>query len=261
MTRIKGSHVLITGGSEGIGLAVAAGALRRGARVSILARNEDKLAVARARLGVDVVTASCDVTRTDELWAAIDAVRARHGDCDIVVSAAGGAEPGHFLELDAETFRRQIDLNYLGVVDTIRAVLPSMVRRGRGHLVVVSSVAGLFGVLGYGAYAPTKFAVRGLAETLDAEFRHRGVRVSIAYPPDTRTPGFERENQTKPEETQRISAGIAAVSPDQVATAILEGIRRNRFLITVDPQTAAIARITDLAGPILRTIMRRHVQG
>ena len=116
-------------------------------------------------------------------------------------------------------------------------------------------------MFGYGAYAPTKFAVRGLAETLDAEFRHRGVRVSIAYPPDTRTPGFERENQTKPEETQRISAGIAPVSPDQVATAILEGIRRDRFLITVDPQTAAIARITDLAGPILRTIMRRHVQG
>lgn len=252
--------MLVTGGSEGIGLAIAAGAMRLGARVSTLARDPAKLAAARARLGDDVVTQSADVTRRDALRAAVDATCRRYGDCDILVPAAGGAEPGNFLELDAETFRRQIDLNYLGVVDTIRSVVPSMVRRGRGHIVVISSVAGLFGVFGYGAYAPTKFAVRGLAETLDAEFRHRGIRVSIAFPPDTRTPGFERENRTKPAETRRISAGIEPVSPEQVATKILDGIRRNRFIITADRQTAAIARMADLAGPILRTVMRRHMQ-
>jgi 3-dehydrosphinganine reductase len=84
--------------------------------------------------------------------------------------------------------------------------------------------------------------------------------VSIAYPPDTRTPGFERENRTKPAETRRISAGIEPVSPEQVATKILDGIRRNRFIITADRQTAAIARMADLAGPILRTVMRRRMQ-
>ncbi len=190
--------MLVTGGSEGIGLAIAAGAMRLGARVSILARDPAKLAAARARLGDDVVTQSADVTRRDALRAAVDAACTRYGDCDILVPAAGGAEPGNFLEMDAETFRRQIDLNYLGVVDTIRSVVPSMVRRARGHIVVISSVAGLFGVFGYGAYAPTKFAVRGLAETLDAEFRHRGIRVSIAYPPDTRTPGSSARTAPNP---------------------------------------------------------------
>jgi NAD(P)-dependent dehydrogenase (short-subunit alcohol dehydrogenase family) len=109
--------VLVTGGSEGIGLAIAAGAMRLGARVSILARDPAKLAAARARLGDDVVTQSADVTRRDALRAAVDAACTRYGDCDILVPAAGGAEPGNFLEMDAETFRRQIDLNYLGVVD------------------------------------------------------------------------------------------------------------------------------------------------
>ena len=83
-----------------------------------------------------------------------------------------------------------------------------MIERGRGHLVTISSTAGLIGVFGYSAYAPAKFAVRGLTETLRAELAPHGIVVACAYPPDTRTPGLDAENELKPPETERISAAI-----------------------------------------------------
>jgi 3-dehydrosphinganine reductase len=260
MTRVAGSHVLVTGGSEGIGLAFATACIRRGARVSIVARSEDKLTAARERLGGTAAAASADVTDPEALARAVAVLTDRHGPIEIVVTAAGGAEPGYFLDLDPEVFRRQIELNYLGTVHAVRAVLPGMLARGEGHLVLVSSIAGLYGVFGYGAYTPSKFAVRGLGQALDAEFRPRGLRVSVVYPPDTRTPGFARENRTKPPETARIAAGIRPVTPERVAVAILQGIERNRLAITADWQNAVVARMADLHGPLVRSVMRRRLR-
>jgi 3-dehydrosphinganine reductase len=135
-----------------------------------------------------------------------------------------------------------------------------MLARGSGHLVLVSSLAGLIGVFGYGAYAPAKFAVRGLGLTLDAELRHRGIAVSIVYPPDTRTAGFEQENLTKPPETIRLSGGIPPVSADRVAAAVVRGIERDRLTITADRQTAVIACLADLHWPVVRAAMRRTLR-
>ncbi|MEX1163112.1 MAG: SDR family oxidoreductase [Nitriliruptor sp.] len=259
MTKLAGAHAVITGGSEGIGLATARACLRRGTRVSVIARGPDKLA-AVGRAEPDIATASGDVTDPDALQPAIAAVTEVHGACDVIIACAGGARPGYVEQLDADTFREQVELNYLGVVHTVQAVLPSMLERGRGHLVLVSSVAGLFGVFGYGAYAPAKYAVRGFGHTLDAELRHRGITVSIVYPPDTRTPGFEQENRTKPPETVRVSGAIEPVAPEQVAAAIVRGIERDRLTITADRQSAVLARLADLHGPIVRATMRRMLR-
>lgn len=154
----------------------------------------------------------------------------------------------------------QMDVNYLGAVHAVQAVAPSMLERGAGHLVLLSSVAGLVGVFGYGAYAPAKFAVRGLGHTLDAELGSRGVRVSVVYPLDTETPGFERENRTKPPETVRVSGAVRPVSAARVADAIVDGIERGRLTITADRQTAVLARLADLHGPVVRAVMRRLVR-
>jgi 3-dehydrosphinganine reductase len=260
MTRIAGAHVVVTGGSQGIGLATADACARRGARVSILARDPQRLAEARDRLSDGATTVSADVTDAAALTTAMDDLAAVHGPCDILVTSAGRAEPGYFLDLDVDTFRRQMEVNYLGALHAVRAVLPSMVDRGRGHLVLLSSVAGLVGVFGYGAYTPTKFAVRGLGEALDAEFRHRGIRTSIVYPPDTDTPGFEQENRTKPPETARISDGITPLPPDRVAAAIVRGIERNRLHVTAEWQSRLLTRLADLHGPPLRAMFRRQVR-
>ncbi|MEX2501462.1 MAG: hypothetical protein WD336_03720, partial [Trueperaceae bacterium] len=83
---------------------------------------------------------------------------------------------------------------------------------------------------------------------------------SIVYPPDTDTPGFARENLTKPAETVRQSAGMAPVSPDRVARAIVRGIERDRMHVTADWQSRALARLADLHGPMLRATLRRRLR-
>jgi 3-dehydrosphinganine reductase len=260
MTKLTDAHTIVTGGSEGIGLATAEILLARGARISLVSRSEAKLAAAREQLGGQIAIVSADVTQETSITGAIAALVAERGPCDVLVSCAGAAAPGYFEQLGIDTFRTQMELNYFGTVYAIRAVVPSMIERGRGHLVLVASTAALLGVFGYSAYTPTKFAVRGLGESLRAELAPHGIVVSIVYPPDTDTPGFEHENLTKPVETAAISAAIKPVPAQRVASAIVRGVERDRLTITADAQTAVLARAGGLLGPIVRASMARTVR-
>jgi 3-dehydrosphinganine reductase len=258
MTTLAGAHVVITGGSSGIGLATARAVVERGARVSLLARDEARLADAVDSVGA-VASASVDVAQPDALRAAIGAVAQRGGPCDVLITAAGSAHPGYFEQLDDSVFRDQMEVDYFGTLYAVRAVVPSMIERGRGHLVTISSTAGLIGVFGYSAYAPAKYAVRGLAETLRSELVPHGIVVACAYPPDTRTPGFDAENALKPVETELISAAIKPREAVDVAKAIARGIEKDRLVITADAQTAALARAAGMLGPYVRRSMDRQV--
>jgi 3-dehydrosphinganine reductase len=264
VTQLADAHVCITGGSSGIGLALAAQCVARGAAVSILARDPDRLEAARRRLvprapNARVASASADVTDPVALGAAIDALVAAHGPVDVLVTSAGYARPGHFLDLDEAVFRDQMEVDYFGTLHAVRAVVPSMVERRRGHLVLVASTVAFVGIYGYSAYGPAKHAVRGLAETLRPELKPHGIVVACAYPPDTATPGFDRENEHKPEATKRISGSIKPRPASVVAAAMVKGIERDRLVITADPSTAALARTGGLVAPLLHPILDRHL--
>ena len=266
MTQLAGAHVLITGGSSGIGLATAARCLDRGAAVSLVARDPERLAgarnvlVARQAPGARIATTSADVTEASALTRAIDGLVSELGPVDLLVTSAGEARPGHFTDLADDVFRAQMEVGYFGTLHAARAVVPSMIERRRGHLVFVSSTVALVGVYGYSAYAPAKYAVRGLAETLRPELKPHGIVVACAYPPDTDTPGLARENEQKPEATKRISATIKPRSADVVADAIVRGIERNRTVITADPQTAALFRAGGLVAPVLNAAFDRKAR-
>ena len=264
MTRLDGAHVIVTGGSEGIGLEVARLAAGSGARVTLIARRPEILDAAAdsiaATTGVarsGIVTAPADVTDRAGIDRAIAGAVDRHGPCDVLVCCAGYALPGHFGELPGEEYARHMEVNYLGTVHAILAVTPEMQRRRRGHVLVTSSTAGLIGVFGYAAYAPTKFALRGLAETLRAELVRDGVRIGIIYPPDTQTPGFDRENLTKPAETKAISGAITPISAERMAERVVAGIEKDRFEIFADPSTALLSKVGGLIGPALRPYLDR----
>jgi len=255
---------MITGGSRGIGLALAETCAAAGARISLLARGAEGLVAAatqvqRAVPGAPVRTAAADVADPEALGDAVATLTAALGPPDVLVTSAGYARPGPFADLDLAEFRAQMEVDYFGTLHTVRAVVPAMVERRRGHLVLVSSTVAFVGVYGYSAYAPAKHAVRGLAETLRPELKPHGIVVACAYPPDTDTPGYAEENLHKPEVTRRISASIRPRSAPVVAAAIRRGIERDRRVITADPGTAFLARAGALVAPVLHRSLDRHL--
>jgi 3-dehydrosphinganine reductase len=260
----RGRHAVITGGSSGIGLALAHRLARRGAAVSLIARGEERLTAAAAALrehGATIGTAAADVADRQALVRALDDLQAKAGPCDALVTCAGLARPGHFLELDDEVFRTMMEVDYFGTLHAIRAVAPAMVTRGSGSIVAVSSGAALLGIFGYTAYAPAKFAVRGLMEVLRDELGPHGVHVACVYPPDVDTPQLADENRFKPDETFAISGTVEPISADEVADAMLRGIDRRRFAIYPNAEMRLLATLAPPLAPLVRRLVDRKVRG
>ena len=154
------------------------------------------------------------------------------------------------MELPLEVFERTMAVNFFGTLYTIRATLPAMVKRGRGHLVLISSGAGLLGLFGYSAYSPSKFALRGLAESLRGELRPMGIAVSIVFPPDTDTPQLAEENRTKPPETKRMTGTIKTWSAEEVARVIFKGMEKKCFAITPGMGMKSLFLFHSLLSPL-----------
>jgi 3-dehydrosphinganine reductase len=263
MVDVTDAHAIVTGGSSGIGRAVAERLAARGARVSLIARRPDVLDEVAGELrgaGHQVETAAVDVADRDAVTDAIERLTTALGPCDVLVTSAGMVEPGYFRSLSDDVFRQTMDVDYFGTLWPIRAVVASMVERRTGSIVGVSSGAGLVGVFGYSAYSPAKFAVRGLLEVLRCELAPYGVHVGCACPPDTDTPQLAYETRIKPPETAAISGAIKPLSAQRVAASIVRGIERERFLITADAQTKILARLAGLAPGLLHGMFDRTVR-
>lgn len=225
-------RVAITGGSSGIGLAMAELLVGANAELVLLARRRDALEQAKERLRrraphASVQIATCDVGRAEEVNRTLGPIAAER--LDVLVCSAGIVTPGRFVELEGEAFRAHMDVNYFGVVHACRAVAPHFIARRSGHIINVGSFAGVIGIYGYSAYAPTKFAVAGLSQSIRAELRPHGVRVTVAHPPDTDTPMLEREAELRPAETRAIIGSTEPRSARDVAHAILDGASRGAF--------------------------------
>ncbi len=224
-------RALVVGGSEGIGLAVTRHLVASGVDVEIAGRSADKLDEAAAALGERVATWTLDVTDPGEVRDVVDALVADVGVPDLVVVTAGFARAAWFGEADPDVDRAMMETNYFGTVNVCRAVVPHLVAAGRGTLVTTSSMAGLTGVFGYTGYSASKFAVLGFSEALRRELAPTGVRVVTLCPPNTRTPGFEAENLTKPAEVLAAEEKVATLSADEVATALMKALRRRRRVV------------------------------
>jgi 3-dehydrosphinganine reductase len=261
--RFPGAHVVITGGSSGIGLATACLVASCGASVSLMARDAGRLEQAAERVratGAAVRAIAVDVSDPVAVAKAFAGATDQGGPCDVLITSAGQARPGRFLELDDEVFRRMIEVDYFGTLYAVRAVAPEMVRRRTGSIVAISSAAGLLGIYGYSAYGPAKFAVRGLVQSLRDEMHPHGVHVGCVYPPDVDTPQLAEENQWKPTETAAISGTIKPMTAERVAETIVRGIERRRSAIYPNRSTALLAGFGPLAAPILRRVIDRKVR-
>lgn len=260
MTSLRGKHVIITGGSQGIGAAVARKSFASGAMVSLIARGEDSLRSTAEATHPDVRWQVGDVTEADSISRAVQVLELRSGPCDVLVCCAGVVLPGRFVDVSLADFDEQWAANVRGSIAAIRAVLPRMIQRGTGHIVLISSTAGILGVPGYTGYAATKFAIRGMADSLRYEVEPLGVHVSVLYPPDTDTPGFAAENLRKPPETAAISGRIKPLAADQVAAALIRGIQRNKRNVTIDAATRTFLRFGGVLDPAVRWSFTRTVK-
>lgn len=182
MPSLTGQHALVTGGSRGIGRAVAAALKGAGARVTITGRDRARL---EAALAEGVADAAIPLDLTDE--AAIAPALAALGPLDIVVANAGGAETQPFLKTDAAHWRRMLDLNLLGTVLTFQAALPGMIERRRGRLIAIASTAAHRGYAYTSAYAASKHAVLGMVRSLALEVARHGITVNAVSPGFTDT--------------------------------------------------------------------------
>lgn len=152
---------------------------------------------------------------------------------------------GELENMSIPDIRKLVDLNFLGTLYAIRAIILKMKARREGIIVITSSQCGLFGIYGYSVYAGTKFALRGLAESLEMEVRPFNISVTLALPPDTDTPGLENENKSKPLITQLISESAGLYSPVDVAKSILKHSLVNKvlFLCRIELHYEVVPRI------------------
>lgn len=263
---MSNQHIMITGGSSGIGKATAQRLARQGANVSIIARDRARLDRAKAEIEQQclhswqqVLPLSADVADRSQAEQAVHQAIDQLGPVNILITCAGIAHPGYFQELPIEIFERTMAVNYFGSLYCIRAVLPTMMQQGKGQIVMISSGAGLIGIYGYTPYCPSKFALRGLAESLRGELKRSGISVSIVYPPDTDTPQLVEENKTKPPETKAITATASLWTADAVAQTILKGIEQRSFMITPGQEMTILSRFHSLIAPGLQWYFDRIV--
>lgn len=219
--------VLVTGGSRGIGRAVAETAAAKGARVGLVARSRPELDEALASIGGRGAVETADIGDRSQVDAAFASIEAELGPVDVLVANAGIGFYGEFASADVAQIEHLTQVNYLGTVYCIKAVLPGMIERGRGHIVVVASVAGRFGAPMETVYSASKFAQVGLAEALAAELAPKGIGVSIVDPGVVDTEFFERRGHAfegsfpKPVSAQKVADGvIRAIERDKLETFV-----------------------------------------
>ena len=221
-------HVMITGGSSGIGLEAAKEYLKRGANVSLLARNQKKLDAAQASLerfkvssDQKVLVESVDVGKLsdeEKVTTKVNALVKMLGPVHVLVNCAGTSIAGEFEALQGVDFARMLDVNVMGSVLPTRAAIKSMKEaKAGGRVIFVASQVAQVAIHGYTAYAASKWALRGLAEALQMEVKPHGILVSVVYPPDTDTPGYEEEMKSKPALTKALSDSGSLFQPSDVA--------------------------------------------
>ena len=261
MTKLAGAHVIITGGSEGIGLATAQFLLTRGARISLVSRSEAKLGAAREQLGGQVAIASADVTQESSITGAIAALVTDRGPCDVLVTCAGAAVPGYFNQL-GDSFRTQMELNYFGTVHAIRAVVPSMIEGDAAT--------------SYSSRRPP----RSSASSDTAPTRRRSSQYADSVKAciqTSRRMGSSSRSCTRPTPRLRVTTTRTAPSPSRARRSPprsspyqltgREGDHSGRRARSpddrrrrADAQTAILARTARLLGPIVRASMARTVR-
>ncbi len=232
---LRGQVVLITGGSRGLGLALAREFAKHGCRLALCARTADDLARAGENLrerGAEVFTSVCDVSDPAQVERLIAEVTAHYGQIDILVNNAGIISVGPVQNLTRQDFEEAMDVNFWGVLNPILAVLPQMQERRTGQIVTIGSIGGKVSFPHLLPYACAKFAATGLSEGLRAELARDGIIVTTIAPGLLRTGSYLNASfkGDKPREFAWFGLGDnlpgVSISAERAAREIVTATRR-----------------------------------
>jgi NAD(P)-dependent dehydrogenase (short-subunit alcohol dehydrogenase family) len=245
-------RVWVVGASQGIGAACAQALLARGARVAVSARRSDALEqVVRAAPPGSALVLPMDVTREDQVGSAFGALCAQWGGVDLVLIVAGTHVPLRAWELDAQRARALLEVNLMGVLNVVAAVLPALLEQGHGGVAIVSSVAGYRGLPTGLVYGASKAALINLAETMYLDLAPRGIDVYLINPGFVKTPLTDRNRFPMP----------ALISAEQAAEHTLRGLERGRFEIDYPKRFTRVMKLLRLLPYRLYFALVRRVTG
>ena len=265
-----GLHALVTGAGSGIGRALALRLAAHGAVLHLTDLHADDLAATAALVeqqagpGRTGVVLPADVTSLDEVRALADAVHAEVAAVDLVANVAGIATWGRVEHLTHEHWRDVLEVDLVGPIHVIESFVPAMIAAGRrGHLVNVSSAAGLIGLPWHAPYSAAKFGVRGISEVLRFDLARHGIAVTLVCPGAVDTPIAGSVTvagvDTASAGFQQLRARFqrSAVSPETAAERIVAGTLARRYLVFTSPDTRAIHAVQRYLPPVYALAMDR----
>ena len=271
-----GQVAIITGGSRGLGLAIAHRFGRAGLKLVLAARNEEELNHARHQLlhsGAvanedDILLVACDLTDPAQAAGLIDQTLRTFGRLDCLINNAGIIEVGPVEDQSLDAYDRAMRTNFFAAIYTIHAALPHFLGHRAGAIVNIASIGGKMPVPHLAPYVASKFALVGLSETLHAELRSKGVRVTTVCPGLMRTGGEAhavftgRQQKEKQWFNAAANCSLLSVSPEYAANRIFSAVNAGRAEITISPQAWLAARIHGLApesNQALNALVNRYV--
>ncbi len=246
--------VLVTGGSSGLGLAIAEAFVAAGARVAIAGLEADAVEQVTERMraaGHDMLGVQADITRQEDVDRLVTRTVDYFGRLDVLVNNAGRSMRGKVLDTTPEQFRELMELNLIGLVRCTRAAVPHLLRH-RGHVVNIGSLAAKSAARWVGAYPATKFAVAAYSQQLRLELGPKGLHVLLVCPGPIQRKDARlyplAELEDVPERARAPGAGVrvAAISPERLARAILRACRRRRAELVIPGKARLLFALAQL---------------
>lgn len=234
MPNMIGKHVVITGGSSGLGIALAKDSFSNGASdVTLIARKMEQLEAAAAKIphkeGQKIHLISADVTNIESLTKAFDQIKELGLKIDYLFANAGYARPGEFQDLPIQEFKNQVEVNGVGAMLATRLAYP-LFNEG-AHVTFSGSICSVLTFSGYAAYGPSKYALKGFADTIRNEFTGKKIHVHMGILSSMDSPGYLVENRSKPTACTAIEGTAHLFQPEDISKYVFYGINRNDYFI------------------------------
>lgn len=246
--RLAGASALVTGASGGLGATIARRLHREGSHLTLSGRREAELSDLAAELGGQTRVVVADLARIED----VESLAKQADGVDLLVANAGLPANGRLVDLSPDEIARTVDINIRSTMLLTRLLLPAMLERGSGHVVLIGSLAGLACTPGSSAYHATKFALRGFGHALHEELRDSGVGVSLVSPTFVSGAGMWADTGVR--------AAHPEVTPDQVSDACVEAITKNRAEILVAPALQRLAaRVAVVFPQLLQPVLRSSI--